>query len=105
MARVLAEGCHTRSVPQVHALDLVGLLLAFVTFGLLANVWLGAGSLAAGDEAGSRRFDRRVIVTGVLAAVTALVAVFTEDPIRVAMFAALAVGMIVVRIRVRRRLI
>jgi hypothetical protein len=89
-------------VSKVHVLDLVGLLLAFVTFGLLASTWLAAGPLRAGDDAGACRFDRRVVITGALAGVTAVVAVLTEDPIRVAMFTFLAAAMVIVRIRRRR---
>lgn len=103
MARLLAGGCHTHSVSQVHLLDVVGLLLAFVTFGFLTSTWLAAGPRGASDEASARRFDNRAMLTGVLAVVTAMVAVITEDPIRVAMFAVLAAVMVMVRTVVRRR--
>ncbi|SNR58006.1 YwiC-like protein [Actinoplanes regularis] len=81
----------------------MGLLLAFVTFGFLASMWTAGGIRGAHDEVGARRFERRTTLTGVLAAMTAVVAVITEDPIRVAMFAILAVAMAAVWIRSRRR--
>jgi hypothetical protein len=83
-------------------IDVAGLILALISMASHAATAIVVARRGRADTAGSHRAERWALTTGGLAAATVVVALITEDLLRVVLFAFIALGAVATSILLRR---